>query len=74
MSAHRRHLITRKADGFFWCGMFGFQKDPADAEIYDSIRSAHRTVREVHGSDAVTVEPADWYLPDSILKPLECST
>lgn len=73
MSAHRRHLITRKTDGAFWCGMFGFQAQPDDAQIYDSIRSAHQAAREINAPDAVTVEPADWYLPDHVLKPLECS-
>lgn len=81
MSAHRRHLITRNSDGYFWCGIFGFKPNPEEAELYDSIRSAHRAARDlcepparIFVTDEVTVEPADWYLPDSILKPLECST
>lgn len=73
MSAHRRHVITRKSDGFFWCGMFGFQKDPSDAQVYDSLKSAYRAVAELGAPDPVTVEPADWYLPRSVLNPLECS-
>jgi hypothetical protein len=72
MSAHRRHLITRNADGFFWCGLLlGWSSSPTDAQIFDSIITAYRNCELV--PDQVTVDPADWYLPDSILKPLECS-
>lgn len=73
MSAHRRHLITRKSDGAFWCGMFGFQSEPRDALTFDSLRSAYIYLREICSDDSLTVEPADWYLPDHVLKPLECS-
>lgn len=63
MSANRPHLITRKSDGAFWCGMIDrWQPLASDAEIYDSIMSAYRAAAFVT-DDPATVEPADWYLP-----------
>lgn len=77
MSAHRRHLITRKSDGAFWAGrFFGFKPMPSSAVIFDSPRAAFAELCEVdaapngeHEQDCY-VEPADWYLPDSVLYPL----
>ena len=63
MSARRRHLITRQSDGHFWCGMFGFQAEPHDAQQFDSLKSAYRSVHEIGFREPVTVEPADWYPP-----------
>lgn len=74
MSAHRRHLITRKSDGAFWSGvLFGFVGAPQEAAIFDCRRQAFYELREVdaaptgeHEEDCF-VEPADWYLsPDEL--------
>jgi hypothetical protein len=69
MSAHRRHLITRKSDGAFWCGMFGFQADPAEAQTFDSLKSAYQETITIMGAkcDQLTVEPADWYQREVVL-------
>lgn len=61
MTAHRRHVVTRKSDGAFWCGLFGFKTDPADAQTFDSLRSAYRAIREINTREDLTVEPADWH-------------
>lgn len=65
MSTHRRYLITRKADGAFWCGMFGWdfgwEMGSEHAEIRGSIKKAYQLLREICSDDPLTVEPADWY-------------
>ena len=69
MSTHRRHLITRKSDGHFWCGMFGFQVEPTEAQTFDSLHSAYRETITIMGchADLLTVEPADWYQREVVL-------
>lgn len=61
MTANHPHLITRKSDGFFWCGMFGFQQEPHDAQQWDSLRAAYAAAREINFREPVSVEPAEWY-------------
>jgi hypothetical protein len=69
MGLHRRHLITRKSDGFFWCGMFGFKKDPDDAQTFDSLHAAYRETVTIAGArcEQLTVEPADWYIKSAVI-------
>lgn len=69
MSTHRRHLITRKSDNFFWCGMFGFQANSTEAQTFDSLHAAYRETVTIMGAkcDQLTVEPADWYQREVVL-------
>ncbi len=57
----RRHLITRKSDNHFWCGMFGWQSTSHDAQQFESMQDAYRAVRENGFREEVRVEPAEWY-------------
>lgn len=71
----RRYVITRKSDGAFWAGMFGFVGHPQESLVFGSLRAAFAELREMdaapngeHEPDCF-VEPFNWYL--SILYPEE---
>ena len=60
----RRNYLIVNSEGRYWGGIMGFEEAPDTAEIYTSIASAFRHLRESFSDDearALSIEPADWH-------------